>query len=312
MPNWRISGALAAADVRAALGVNEQAAGPDAWAFTGAPGPALAAALGETTLPDGSRLIGAENPDLAAALAAEIRVNPAVAGQRLEALIAAAAARMRAQTDPLPPDGGLLPPPDPGNVTLIRRRQPYAGFFTVEEHRLTHLRHDGAPTPPIDRSVFLSGDAVVVLPWDVARDRVMVIDQFRAAPAARGDHQPWLVETIAGRIDGVDNPEDTARREALEEAGLTLGRLVAGPNCYPSPGAVGEYLYTFIGAADLPDDAAGLGGLESEAEDIRTHILPRAELTRMALDGVIRNGPLVMLALWLECSQTRVRAALAG
>ncbi|QQO45753.1 NUDIX domain-containing protein [Paracoccus sp. MC1862] len=132
------------------------------------------------------------------------------------------------------------------------------------------------------------------------RDRVLVVDQFRAGPAARGDGQPWIYEPVAGRIDAGETPESTALREAVEEAGLTLERLIPAPAFYPSPGVAAEFIYGFIGIAELPDDAATVSGLPSEGEDIRGHVIPRDEFMRMALDGRIVSGPLLILALWLD------------
>src|SRR5690606_30651548 len=147
----------------------------------------------------------------------------------------------------------------------------------VLRHRLNH----GGWSAPLLRAVFMSGDAAVVLPWDPVRDRVMLIDQVRAGPVARGDGAAWLYEAVAGRVDAGETPEAAALREAVEEAGLTIDRLIAGPHHYPSPGAVAEFLYLYVGIADLPDGIEGVGGLASEAEDIRSHLMPRSELTRM-------------------------------
>lgn len=197
-------------------------------------------------------------------------------------------------TRPLPGD------PAPSRIRILSRREPYAHFFSVEALRLTHRLHDGGWSAPLERAVFVSGDAVVVLPWDPVRDRVLVIDQFRAGPAARRDADPWLIEAVAGRIDAGETPASTAHREAQEEAGLTLQRLIPAPGHYPSPAILAEYLYSFIGIADLPDGSARVAGLDSEGEDIRGHLLPRAHLTRMALEGRLANGPLILLTLWLD------------
>ena len=64
-----------------------------------------------------------------------------------------------------------------------------------------------------------------------------------------------------------------------------------------------------LDAADLPDDAATVSGLDAEGEDIRGHLVDRAELTRMALDGRIVNGPLLILALWLDRMADVLKAA---
>jgi nudix-type nucleoside diphosphatase (YffH/AdpP family) len=197
-------------------------------------------------------------------------------------------------------------------LQVLSRTEPYAKFFSVEELTLRHRRHRGDWTPEVLRAVFVSGDATVVLPWDPVRDTVLLIDQFRAAPAARGDLQPWFYETVAGRVDPGETPETAALREALEEAGLPLRQLLPGPHNYPSPGMLAEFLYLYVGIADLPETAAGFGGLDAEDEDIRSHILPRAELTRMAMSGQIRNGPLLSLALWLELAHEDLRRKLPG
>lgn len=197
----------------------------------------------------------------------------------------------------------------PGDVVEERRREVYANYFAVEEYDLRFRRFDGTMSAAVNRAVFISGDAAVVLPYDPARDRVLVIEQFRAAPHARGDRNPWQIEAIAGRIDGGETPEAAARREAREEAGLDLAGLVAAASYYPSPAAKGEYLYTFIGLADLPDTAAGLGGLASEAEDIRAHVIGFPMLMAMVESGEIDNAPLLTLALWLDRRRDALRRA---
>lgn len=176
-------------------------------------------------------------------------------------------------------------------MRIAQRDEPYSDYFSVEALRLRQRRHRGDWSPEMLRAVFVSGDATVVLPWDPLRDRVMLIDQFRAGPAARGDLQPWFYETIAGRVDAGETPQEAALREGIEETGLTIHHLIPGPENYPSPGAVAEYLYMYVGIADLPDDAAGYGGLDTEDEDIRSHLISRSELTRMALAGKSATVP---------------------
>ncbi|MDS9467488.1 NUDIX domain-containing protein [Paracoccus sp. MBLB3053] len=188
--------------------------------------------------------------------------------------------------------------------------EPYSGYFSVEMLTLRQRRHRGDWSPDLLRAVFVSGDATVVLPWDPRRDRVLLIDQFRPGPAARGDAQPWLYETIAGRVDAGETPGQAAIREGVEEAGLSIQHLIEGPHHYPSPGAMAEFLYLYVGIAELPDEVAGFGGLDIEDEDIRSHVVPRSELTRMAQAGELRNGPLLTLALWLELSAERLRKEL--
>jgi nudix-type nucleoside diphosphatase (YffH/AdpP family) len=197
----------------------------------------------------------------------------------------------------------------PEDVRVARRRQPYAHFFAVEEYDLRFRRFDGGESGEINRAAFISGDAVTVLPYDPWRDRVLLIEQFRAGPFARGDDQPWQLEAIAGRIDPGETAEETARREAREEAGLDLGELLAVASYYPSPGAKSEFLYSFCALTDLPDGCAGTFGLAEEAEDIRGHLVPFDRLMALVESGEAGNAPLILTALWLQRERPRLRAA---
>ncbi len=230
---------------------------------------------------------------------------PEAISRRLPMIGVWAASRLRGRAS-APSGGDVVAPRTDNDLRLLTRREPFAGFFATEIWDLSHRRHDGGFTPVMTREGFVSGDAVVLLPWDPVRDRVLVIEQFRLSPALRHDPQPWLLEPIAGRVDAGETVEDAARREALEEADLHIGRLFPAVHHYPSPGMLGEYLYLYVGIADLPDGTAGIHGLASEDEDIRGHLLDRPKLMRMVLDGQIANGPLAMIALWLHAERDRL------
>ena len=212
--------------------------------------------------------------------------------------------RRRAAADPQPRGRRL----GRGMAEVLDRRRPYRQFFELVEAELRFPLFSGAMSAPVSRAAFVGGDAATVLPYDPVRDRVLVIEQFRFAPFIREDPIPWTLEPVAGRIDGGETPEATARREALEEAGLALDRLILVARGYPSPGAVTDYIYSFIGLADLPDGAAGLGGLADEAEDIRAQILSFDALMALVDAGRIDTAPLHILALELARRRDGLRA----
>ena len=222
--------------------------------------------------------------------------------RRLSAMKVAAASRVRAAQTTI---AGLRQ--GTGEVAVQKVEQGFAGFFAVEVANLSYRRFDGAMSQVIQREVFISGDAVTVLPYDPRRDRVLVIEQMRMGPMGRGDPLPWQIEAIAGRIDPGESPEDCARREAVEEAGLNLGRLEKVGEYYPSPGAVSEYLYSYVALCELPDDVAGVFGEATEAEDIRGILLSFDELIEALARGDIANAPLMLTALWLQRERRRLQ-----
>lgn len=229
---------------------------------------------------------------------------PAMAA-RYPMIEAAAASALRAQAEPAP--ATLRRRPGAGDVRSLARRRPYARFFGVQEDDLSFRHFDGGASAPVTRAGFAMADAVTVLPWDPVRDRVLLVEQFRYGPWLRGDPNPWSLEPIAGRIDPGETPEAAARREAEEEARLVLGRLHPVARYYPSPGAVSEYLFSYVAEADLPDSAAGVAGLASEGEDIRAHVIGLDRLMALVASGEAENGPLLVSALWLETHRARLR-----
>ena len=226
--------------------------------------------------------------------------------KRYDMMLVRGASRVRAQQDRVSTQ--LRRSARDDDVSVKKFAQPYAKFFAVEEYDLRFRRFDGAMSPTINRGVFVSGDAVTVLPYDPSRDRVLLIEQFRAGSFARGDKNAWSLEAIAGRIDPGETPEDCARREAVEESGLHLGDLEFIAGYYPSPGAKTEFLYSYVALADLPDGVAGVHGVAEEAEDIRGHLVSFERLMDLVAAGEISNGPLLVTALWLQRERPRLRA----
>lgn len=235
------------------------------------------------------------------------QVAPNVMQDRQASLLVRGASRARAETGAGDAACSVRRFAQPQDVLVSAIASPYANFFAVEEYDLSFRRFDGTDSASIKRAAFISGDAVTVLPYDPKRDRVLLVEQFRTGPLARGDHQPWQLEAIAGRIDPGESPEAAARREASEEAALTLGDLLQVAQYYPSPGAFSEYIFSYVALADLPDGAAGVFGVEEEAEDIRGHLMGFDALMSLITQGEVANAPLILTALWLQRERARLR-----
>lgn len=231
------------------------------------------------------------------------QISPEEMGRRYGSMMNRADGRLRAASQ-TPTDGMTR-----ADVELMSLRQPFGGYFAVDELTLRHRRFDGTMSATMNREVWALGDAMLVLPYDPVRDRVLLVEQFRVGPYLRGDLSPWLLEPIAGRIDPGETPEAAARREAEEEAGLTLGALELIADGYPSPGTTSEHFHIFLGLADLPDDITGSGGLDSEDEDIRSHLLTWAEFDAALMAGSFKLVPLELAGHWLARNRDRLRSS---
>lgn len=192
-------------------------------------------------------------------------------------------------------------------VEIVEREACFRGFYALDRVHLRHELFAGGMGPLISRELFVRHDAVCVLPYDPQRDAVVLIEQFRVGALDKSAH-PWLLELVAGLIDKDEVPEEVARREAMEEAGLTLGELWPVTAYYPSPGGSDERVHLFVGRCDSRG-AGGIHGLVEEGEDIRVLVLSLDEALAAMEAGRLDNAASLIALQWLALHREQVRRA---
>ena len=147
----------------------------------------------------------------------------------------------------------------------------YQGYCTVM--KATLVGDDGRA---VTREIAHHGRAASVLPYDPER-RVAILVSLPRAPVIWAGGPAELAEAPAGMIEDED-PEETATREALEEAGVKLGRLepVGSPFC--SPGTSSERMDLYLAAYGEADRIAAGGGVDGEDENITVMEVPLRQL----------------------------------
>jgi ADP-ribose diphosphatase len=190
-------------------------------------------------------------------------------------------------------------------VELLETRIGYQGFFRIDVHRLRHRRFDGSVTDEMVREIFERGHAAAVLPYDPGRDEVLLIRQFLPG-AYFGGGLPRPLQIIAGMIEEGESGEDVARREAVEEAGVRIGRMELAHAFLPSPGGSSERVTVYCAQADL-SEAGGIHGLAAEHEDIRVEVYPARDAIALLDDGRIEAGPAVVALSWFARHHERLK-----
>lgn len=193
---------------------------------------------------------------------------------------------------------------DHKDIELLNRENCYDGFFSLQKFTYRHRRFDGSWSRHIEREVFVRGDATCVLPYDPDTGQVLLIEQIRAG-ALLGEGSPWLIELVAGMNDKNETPEVIAKREAEEEAGISLERLEWISEYFPSPGGATEKVFLYCAKADL-SNAGGIFGLDEEDEDIRVHVLALDQAYSLVSQGLINNAPAIIALQWLVINQQEV------
>jgi len=184
----------------------------------------------------------------------------------------------------------------------------YNGFFTVNRYTLRHRLFGGGWSGLMQRELFERGNAAGVLLYDAALDKIGVVEQFRIG-AHHQNGSPWQFEVVAGIVEAGESPEQVARRETQEEAGLMLQVLHPIANYLVSGGGSDEQMALFCGLCDL-SAGGGLFGLAGEHEDIQLHCLSYAEACGALEAGKFNNAALTMGLFWLQLHRDRLRGAM--
>ncbi|GGN16128.1 ADP-ribose pyrophosphatase [Marinomonas arctica] len=153
----------------------------------------------------------------------------------------------------------------------------------------------------MSREMMVRNDAICVLLFDPVADKVLLIEQFR--PTVLRSESPWLLELVAGMVEEGESDEDVARRESLEEAGVTVKRLEYMFKFVPSPGGLVEYLRMYAGEFDSSlVDTNKVHGLDSENEDIKLHLISADDAIAL-LKHDVENASTIMGLQWFALNK---------
>ncbi|HCG6131864.1 TPA: ADP-ribose diphosphatase [Vibrio parahaemolyticus] len=191
------------------------------------------------------------------------------------------------------------------DVEIISKESVFEGFFKMVKYRFKHKLFAGGWSDVVEREMFERGHAAAMLPYDPKTDQVVIIEQIRIG-ALEHEH-PWQLEIVAGMIDRDESAEEVIRREAEEEAGITVGRVASITSYYPSSGGCSEKLDVFVGEVDA-SKAHGIHGLDYEDEDIRVHVLSREQAYQWVKDGIFENGASIIALQWLQLNHQELRS----
>ena len=160
--------------------------------------------------------------------------------------------------------------------------------------RVARATFRGPDGSEFERDVVHHPGWVAVVPV-TADGHVVCVRQFRAAVGR------WLLEIPAGIRDvGGEPPEDTARRELAEEAGLAADHVELVATIHNSPGFADEQGFVFLatGLRDVPLDRQGVE--EDHMEIVR---LPIDDAAGLIASGEVTDAKTVV-ALLLAAART--------
>ena len=174
----------------------------------------------------------------------------------------------------------------------------YSGFLKVLKANVTHEAFHKDHDITARRECLERGDSVAVLLYEKDTDSFLFTRQFRY-PSARRDC-PWMLELVAGSIDGSEKAEIAAVREIKEEIGFEVNHLEKIVTYFPSPGGCSEQITIFYAQVESAQQISKGGGKENEKEDIELVKIKSDQAKKMLLEGAFNNSiTIIGLQWWL-------------
>lgn len=178
------------------------------------------------------------------------------------------------------------------------------GFLKLARHTIRHESYNGGWCPVIQRERLEGLSAVQVLMYDPQRDELVMIEQFRVGTMGHLE-EPWILEPVGGYKDIDEEPEQVARREAMEEADCELLELLHIGDFFVSPGVSSERIYLYCARVDS-SKAGGIHGLAHEGEEVKVVVMPAKQVIA-ELFGRINSTSAIIATQWFAAKRDELR-----
>jgi len=179
---------------------------------------------------------------------------------------------------------------------ILEKKNIHDGFFKMNEVTLKYKKYDGNWSNAVKRELFGGAQVSALLPYDPENKKIVLIQQFRPGTIS-SDGENYLDEIVAGMIDPGETPEDTAKRECLEETGCKVNNLRSIQGYFPAPGSSESFYNLFLGEVNAPSSEI-IRGLDNENEDILVKSYSFDEVRVKMEKKKILNGLTLIALQW--------------
>ncbi|MGZ3862240.1 MAG: NUDIX domain-containing protein [Bacteroidia bacterium] len=179
-------------------------------------------------------------------------------------------------------------------LTVIKEKTVFDDTFVIKKGEIT----TGDKT--FSKLYLKREDAVALFILNTDSDMVILTRQFRYPIA--GKTKEHILEIVAGKIEGEDEPLLTALRETEEETGYKIEPRNIRPlfSCFSSPGYSAERFFIYYATVTNANKIAEGGGKKSENEYIEVVPIKRNEFFEFVKNGGIKDAKTLLAAMYLK------------
>ncbi|NNE31651.1 MAG: NUDIX domain-containing protein [Winogradskyella sp.] len=181
-------------------------------------------------------------------------------------------------------------------------------YFTLTEVKFDYQLENGNWVENT-WEVLERGNAAAALLYNVVKQTIILVKQFRLPAYMNGSDSGFLLEVPAGMLEDNDPDSEVAiKREILEETGYSIPKLIKVYNAFATPGGSTERFSCYVGEYKESMKINKGGGLDVENEDIEVLEIPFSEAIKMIESGEIVDAKTILLLQYAQINKIIVSA----
>lgn len=141
----------------------------------------------------------------------------------------------------------------------------HKGYHSLDE--LTIQKKSGKKT---SREFLTNKNGTAAIVYNKILNKYIFVSQWRPCL------EDVMLEIVAGSIELGEQPEETIKKEILEEIGYKCDSIKYLSKFYVSPGVISEFVYLYY--VEVSEKVSQGGGLESEMEEIEIIYMTESEM----------------------------------
>ncbi|WP_143961852.1 NUDIX domain-containing protein [Litoribacter populi] len=161
---------------------------------------------------------------------------------------------------------------------IIKEEIVFDDHFKIKKATLQITKPNGEWSNEMDRLNFERADSVAAVIYLEDKDEYLFTKQFRYPTFHKVDG--WILELVAGTMEDSESPEETLKREILEEAGFETDDPIFLNSFFVSPGGTSERIHLYLCKTRSDRQIEKGGGAEEENEHIELIFLSKEEVKR--------------------------------
>ena len=195
------------------------------------------------------------------------------------------------------------------DVKIISRERVFNGYRKLDKFSFTHTSMNPKAEkwlPEMTREIMCSSNVAAVLLYEPKKNVLLMNRQFRLAGMLAGYESPFMLECVAGMVDGGETPEEAAYRETFEETGSKVKDMEFVGKVLPSAGASTENIYLYCACIDsIPLEK--YHGLPEEGEEIETEVMTIEQVEKLIDEDKVHNAMALILLNWFLRHHLRLK-----